>query len=218
MKQSSRYLVLLLIATLLVFFPLKASAQSGAYFGVMGGYSFSPDATWDLAPYSFDLDVKETWMLGFKIGYNFPQMKYFSVEFEYSYMNPDIDRTILAQAGSDFVAIEGDATLHNFMFNFIARYPEGKFHPYFGVGIGFSQFDVTGTLTGRIGGVTQTPVYDEGDDTPFAWQILAGIDFELNKNWTIDLGYRYFATNPDFSRSEIDYKTSMVTLGLKYYF
>jgi len=37
------------------------------------------------------------------------------------------------------------------------------------------------------------------DDTVFAYQIGAGAGYAVNKNITIDLKYRYFATeDPDF--------------------
>ncbi len=218
MKIFLRSIALFSIAALLVIFPLQASAQSGGYVGLFGGYSFSPDAKYDVSPYSFDLDVQNTWLVGLKIGYTPPQMKFFSIEFEYSYMNPDIDRTVLLQAGGDFIAVEGDATIHSFMVNLIGKYPEGKIHPYFGIGLGFAQFDVSGKFTGRIGGVSRYAEAD-GDDTPFAWQILAGVEFDINKNFSVDLGYRYYNTKPDLGDDEkIDYKTSVVTLGLKYSF
>ena len=193
-------------------------ALTGGYVGIWGGYTFSPDATYERSSYSFDLDVKETWALGFKLGYTPPQAKYFSFEFEFSYLSPDIDRTVLAQAGTDYVSIdEASATLKNFMFNVIAKYPEGRIHPYLGVGLGLSYVEVDGTFRARLGAVNYT-AYDSDDDMAFAWQILAGVDIDLTNNLVLDLGYRYFYTKPQFEVTEIEYKTSMFTAGLKFLF
>jgi len=191
---------------------------TGAYLGIWGGYTVSPDATYERGPYSFDLDVQQTWAFGIKAGFTPPQAKYFSFELEFSYSNPDIDRSVFAQAGTDFISLdEANAKLYNYMFNIIAKYPEGKFHSYIGVGLGMSYVEVEGTLRARIGGTSITE-YDSDNNTAFAWQILAGVDIELTNNLVLDLGYRYFYTKPEFEVTDIEYKTSMVTMGLKYYF
>jgi len=195
-----------------------AAALSGMYVGLWGGYTFSPDATYERSPFSFGLDVQTTWALGFKIGYAPPQAKYFAFEFEYSYSNPDINRTVFAQAGTDFVSLDNaNAKLNNFMFNVIAKYPEGNVHPYIGGGLGLSYVEVDGTFTARIGGVSAT-AHDSDHDTAFAWQILAGVDIDLANNLVLDLGYRYFYTKPEFSVTKVEYKTSMATVGLKFLF
>lgn len=103
------------------------------------------------------------------------------------------------------------------MFNIIAKYPEGKFHPYIGVGLGMSYVEVEGTFRARIGGTSITE-YDSDNNTAFAWQILAGVDVELTNNLVLDLGYRYFYTKPEFEVTDIEYKTSMLTMGLKFLF
>ncbi len=46
--------------------------------------------------------------------------------------------------------------------------------------------------------------------TDFAWQILVGVTTQFTKEWSADLGYRYFSTSPQTS--------SQVTLGVNYHF
>lgn len=218
----------------LTVFPLNtASAQVGLHVGVFGAYTFSPDASLPYYnynyyynyTYSYDIDVQETWVFGIKLGYTPPPLKFLSFEFEYSYLNPDVDRTVLPDAGTGYTAIEGDVKLNNFMFNTIAKYPKGRFHPYVGLGLGFSILDVSISTT-------STEPYPNYDDTVFAWQMLVGVDIDLTNNFSIDMGYRYFATESGSDRkyyydyynyyeyydTHFDYKTSMVTLGLKYRF
>jgi opacity protein-like surface antigen len=220
MKKILSSAVVLFLSIFLVLSPINTAvaAETGPFYvGVLGGYTFGSDAELEMSPYKFDLDIQETWAVGAKVGYTPPAIKFFAVEFEYLYLNPDVDRTVLASLGSDFVAVEGDLKLHNFMLNLLAKYPEGNIHPYLGVGIGFSRVDLSGTGTMRIGGVTETESLDD-DDTSFAWQILAGINFEISKNWSADITYRYFMTEPEFDGADLEIKTSMVTIGLNYHF
>ena len=228
MKKVVNYLFIFTLTILFAVCPLKsASAQVGGYIGIWGGYTISPDASsgnshnWNYYN-NYDLDIQEAWVLGVKVGYTPPPLKYFSFEFEYSYLDPDINRSVLGQYGSGFVAVEGDVKLNNFMFNAIAKYPQGRFHPYVGAGLGFSYTDMSATATqsGVINSVGK-------DYTSFAWQLLTGVEIDIINNLSMDIGYRYFATEIELGNStefdfenntKIDFTTSMVTLGLKFRF
>jgi len=230
-KLYSSFAVFVFVIAVSIFPFSTASAQVGWYVGVFGGYTLSPDASltqydYDYYynySYGYDIDVKETWLFGVKFGYTPPPLKFFSFEFEYSYLNPDVERTALPSAGTGYATIEGDIKLNNFMFNAIVKYPEGKIHPYVGLGLGFSAVDLSVSSTSTARAVNY-------DDTLFAWQILFGVDIDLTKNLSMDIGYRYFATESnddhdhdyyyyyEYYGTYFDYKTSMVTLGLKYRF
>jgi opacity protein-like surface antigen len=230
MKKVANYLFIFTLAILFAVCPLKsASAQVGGYIGVWGGYTISPDASsgnshdWNYYN-SYDLDIQEAWALGVKVGYTPPQLKYFSFEFEYSYLDPDINRSVLGQNRTGLVAVEGDVKLNNFMFNAIAKYPLGRFHPYVGAGIGCSYTDMSATAT-QSGVINSASVGK--DYTSFAWQLLTGVEIDIINNLSVDIGYRYFAseiefgnnTEIDFENStKIDFTTSMITLGLKFHF
>ncbi|MFI4963477.1 MAG: outer membrane protein [Legionellales bacterium] len=224
-KFARSLAVFVFIISISVFPFNTASAQTGCYFGVFGGYTLSPDASWHDNVFDADLDVQSTGAFGVKFGYTPPLIKFFSFEFEYSYLNHDVDRTILATAGSDYAAIEGDIKFNNFMFNAIAKYPEGKIHPYLGAGLGASYVDVSVTSSSRLNGVNYSE-RSSTDDTLFAWQILVGVDIDLTNNLSLDIGYRYFGAESQddhhddyyYDDPTLDYKTSMVTLGLKYRF
>lgn len=236
MQKVARSLFVFVFVIAVSVFPFDtASAQRGMYVGVFGGYTFSPDASWEDYYSSIDLNVQETGIFGVKFGFNPPPIKFFSIEFEYSYLNPDMDRTVFATAGSDYDAIEGNAKIHNFMFNAIVKYPEGKIHPYLGLGIGASYFDFSITATSQLNGVSYHTRHSY-DDTVFAWQVLAGVDIELTNNLSLDIGGRYFDTESlndsydddyyddhdydhyHYDGPTLDYRTFMVTLGLKFRF
>lgn len=230
MKRIARALVFVIC---LAAFPVdEASAQTGGYVAVFGGYASNSDASWQDQDSRLDLDLQGTRVFGVKFGVTPPAIRYFSFEFEYSYLKHDVDRTVFSTIATDYAALEGDLKFHNFMFNAIARYPEGAVHPYIGAGLGASYVDASILLTTRQDGVNDTDRIST-DDTAFAWQIMAGIDIDLTHNLSADIGCRYLSTEPqdDFDDDDdhdhrhhrhramhVDYETNMVTLGLKYRF
>ncbi len=238
MNKIAQYVVIGFWVFCLTAVPFQSAwAQGGpigAHVGFWGGFTVAPSASsddydddWHHDENEYDLDMEETWAMGVKVGYTLPHpWKYFSFEFEYSYLNPDIKRSILERDGSDFIAVEGDVKLHNFMLNLFLKYPLGRFHPYLGAGLGFSYSDMTATATQQIGDETTTaPVGD--DYTSFAFQVLTGVDIDITNNLALELGYRYFITGMEFNNAsdiylshsmDIDFTTSMLTLGLKILF
>jgi opacity protein-like surface antigen len=87
------------------------------------------------------------------------------------------------------------------MFNLIARYPEGKLHPYAGAGAGYGYLEIYDIEAKSAGNKV---LYLSGDvDNVFAYQFLAGLNFDITKNWFLGLGYKYF--HPD----RVSYGTSV---------
>jgi opacity protein-like surface antigen len=63
----------------------------------------------------------------------------------------------------------------------------------------------------------------------FAYQLLVGLDFDITPNLGVGIGYKYLASKPTIGSynsdpdsndfyADIDYKASIVTLGLTYTF
>jgi opacity protein-like surface antigen len=229
MKKIFGSAAVLFLSIFLALAPINSSiaAENGPFYvGVLGGYTFGSDLELKEYHYSTDLDVQETWVVGAKFGYTMPFAKFLAMEFEYLYFNPDVNRTVLYFSGSDFRTMEGSVDVNNFMFNVIAKYPVGKIHPFLGAGLGFSYIDLSATETTRIAGVTSTHSMNR-DHTAFARQLLAGVNFEINKNLSVDLTYRYFMTSSnndhgddyrDYYGIDTEIKSSIVTIGLNYHF
>ena len=233
MKRYTYYILVFTLAILFAVCPFKsASAQVGGYIGIWGGYTINPNANtgdyrddWDYYYHDYDLDIRESWAFGVKAGYIHPQLKYFAMEFEYSYLHPDIERSRINLYGPDYVLVEGDVKLNNFMFNFIAKYPLGIVHPYVGAGLGFTYSDMS-AVAGE--GSSMTDSMSIGNDyTSFSWQLLTGVEIDMANNIAVDIGYRYFSTKLEFNNAmkieygndtDIDFSTSMITLGLKVLF
>lgn len=208
MKKICSLIVVLVLSGMLVLTttPAATAAEAGPYYvGIYGGWVMPQD----LEPEDGDdVPLKDSWALGAKFGYIIPTVKWLAVELDYAY---------LAEQDIDQAGIDGDFKASNLMFNLIARYPEGKIHPYIGAGLGWSW----GALkaSGSVGGITGS--VDESDNA-FAWQILAGVNFEITPQWSADLGYRYFSSKYTFNvvGEDVDFtaKNHMILIGVNFHF
>ncbi|MGO4171470.1 outer membrane protein [Bosea sp. TAF32] len=64
--------------------------------------------------------------------------------------------------------------------------------PYIGAGIGFTQNRISGlTDQGSVAGFPTLGFANNGTKTNVAWALMAGLGYEVNKNLTLELGYRY---------------------------
>lgn len=101
--------------------------------------------------------------------------------------------TIAAQGGAPVVARFSDSnargTTEAFfgMVNYYADWRFGRFRPYVGAGVGLAQ------ISFRRHGIPSVtaPIMDDSDMS-VAWQIGAGLAFEVSRAITIEAGYRYF--------------------------
>jgi len=144
------------------------------------------------------------------------------VESEYYYFHP---------FGSN-VDLDADISIMALMLNVLLRDPYGQVHPYGGVGMGWTWFDMGDVKLAMQPGWEwpdmSTNVNRQGDleDDAFAFQILLGTGIDLTQRLSVDLGYRYLRTEPkiEFSREGVDldtkmtYKSHMITVGLTYAF
>jgi opacity protein-like surface antigen len=225
MKKAANYIYILTLAILITVYPFQSASaqvegspagyQVGGYLGIWGGYTINPNVSsahyddWHYHENDLSLDIDETFVFGAKVGYNHPLLRALELELEYSYLNPDI---------TDYKTVVGDIKFNNFMFNIIAKIPRGIIHPYWGAGFGLSHYEMSAKTAEAIGGK---------DDTSFAWQLLTGVEIDLASNLVMDIGYRYFVTklkvennieSEDKNYKDVDFTTSMITLGLKFFF
>ena len=198
---------LIIVPILVVFLvlastPAAKAAQAGPFYvGVFGGYVIPSDLEVSGSDVvREDTKMKDSWMLGAKFGYILPMFKWVAGEVEYNY---------LAKQDVDKAGINGDFSAHNVMANLLARYPEGRFHPYAGFGIGWSY--------GMFKANTVDASVDESDNA-FAWQILAGVNFEITPNWSADLGYRYFQSKYTIQNADVTSKDHIILIGVNYHF
>ena len=219
MKRIGGIWGVVLLALVLILVPMgtaKADNQKGWYVGLFAGYVMPNDLETSDPAGSTDFSLSNGYNFGIKGGYIFPQAPYVAVELEYNYMmGQDVDNKFIPPD----VNITGDEVKTSaLMANLIFRYPHETFRPYIGFGLGWAWIDVK--LTGTEAGV---PASTDESDNAWAWQFLLGINYAFAKNWSADLGYRYFAAE-NFSISsggsdtDIKYTNSTVILGINYHF
>jgi len=126
-----------------------------------------------------------------------------AVELEYSY---------LAEQDFDEPGVDGNVSAHNFMANLLLRYPEGKIHPFVGVGLGLSQ----GTV--EVNSIDSEAIDYDDDDTAFASQFIAGVNFEIAPNLSADLAYRYFYSEYEFDGADTEAGSHIFQVGLNFHF
>lgn len=198
-----------------------AAEPLGVYVGLTGGYVIPQTLTIsdpdDSANY-LDLTLKNGYLLGIKTGWNTPfTRRIMAMEVEYNYFNNNLDNSTSVYGET----YDGNMSVHAILFNLKARYPQGKFHPYIGGGLGYAYMSV-GDITER----GSNPQLIKGDSgSAFCWQFLAGVDFDITPNIGIGIGYKYFATKPTIGNrnssdiyADFDYKTSVLTAGVIFTF
>ncbi len=209
MRKFLACLSVLVLSGMLLFTAVPAATAKEAgpfYVGLYGGWVMPQDLEGEEGD---DLPLKDSWALGAKFGYIIPTVKWLAVELDYAY---------LAKQDVDEPGTDGDFKASNLMFNLIARYPEGKIHPYIGAGIGWSWGSLKATGVDPVDG----PFSADLSDNAFAWQILAGVNFEITPQWSADLGYRYFQCKYKFESGgeseDATAKNHMILIGVNFHF
>jgi opacity protein-like surface antigen len=204
---------------LLVIVPTSAFARGGrGYIGAFLGANFGEDTT--ISDYSYtwttyhdNIEFDPGVYVGGIAGVDFGMLR---LEGELSYRNSDVDRIDLEGIGSVHGG-DGNVGALAMMFNaFIDLDMGGPVTPYLGGGIGFANLSVDDIP--YYDAYDYYDYYDDGDDdTVFAYQLGAGLAFNINRNMVIDVGYRYFGTEEaDFEYASMDYQSHAVMLGFRY--
>lgn len=199
--------MLIAVAAFLLGFPALGSAttaEPGAYVTGFLGVSIPRDA--DVTGFDFDDEVEfdPGIYLGGSGGYDFGLVR---LEGELSYRYSEID-TIAEQGGTTYRNVDGNLGVFATMFNcFLDLHNASPVTPYLGGGIGFATLHLSNTY-GRDN-FGKFIFYGSGDDTVFAYQGGAGIEIAFNRQLSMDLGYRYFATDDAEFDSHNDIFSSM---------
>jgi opacity protein-like surface antigen len=125
--------------------------------------------------------------LGGAGGYDFG---YVRLEGEFSYKYADIDTVHDTTSNATYHDIDGSMGVFAAMFNcFFDLHNNSPVTPYLGGGIGVATLYLDDTY------YDHGKLYDSDDDTVFAYQLGAGMEITISRYFSLDLGYRYFATD-----------------------
>ncbi len=220
----------ILIATAfgaLVAIPAAAMAQddSGVYVGIAGGVNMLSDSDFDVLG---TVDVDNEYETGFAVsgavGYDFGnvwQLGGVRTELELSYRENDIDDHDVAALGGDQPGSTGEASTIALMVNALHDFDTGSaITPYIGGGVGYAWNDLSDY------GIAAIPNVLDEKDSGFAWQLIAGIGYELSPQATVGIDYRYFSTSADVTSSaaagstgsDVDLDSHTVMAGFRYRF
>ena len=140
------------------------------------------------------------------------------LEGEVAYRSNGVDDLIAFGISAESVGLIVDGSIDSFAFMVNGWYDVtqigGPVVPYLGGGVGFAVVTLDDVSLGGI------PVVDDSD-TVFAYQVGAGVHWNINPQFALDVGYRLMATtDPDFravdgSRFESEYRTHNFLVGFK---
>jgi opacity protein-like surface antigen len=143
------------------------------------------------------------------------------MDIEYTYRNHDIDGIA---TGGISRGVSGDMTAHSGMANLyweFVRFPTQRFKPYLGAGLGFASFE-TDLSDGAGSTVLSNP---EENDSSMAYQFMAGVNYQTNRNFDLFLEYRLFGadsfridTIPGAGGGNYNYEADNLFGGLRWNF
>lgn len=200
-----------------------AEPHSGAYVSGFIGVSVPTDSsvTTDIdntGTYHDRVEFDPGIYIGGTGGYDFG---YLRLEGEISHRNSEIDSITDKDDGFRYRRPDGNLGVTAFMANgFFDLHNDSRVTPYLGGGIGFAVLNLS-DASGTDRNYNYWDLYNEDDDTVFAYQVGAGVEIALNPRYSLDLGYRYFGTdtanfNDDiFQTSKMKFESHNVTIGFR---
>ena len=220
--KTMQKLMIISAALLLVLPSIGAAAEprAGAYISGFIGVSVPGDS--DVTTDNFgngdtyhdQVEFDPGIYIGGTGGYDFG---YLRLEGEISHRNSEIDSITDKDDGFRYRRPDGNLGVTAFMANgFFDLHNDSRVTPYLGGGIGFAVLNLSDTHA-----VDNRYMYEEGDDTVFAYQVGAGVEIALNPRYSLDLGYRYFGTDTAtidgdfFQSSSMKFESHNVTVGFR---
>lgn len=166
--------------------------RPGGYLAGFLGVNFPRDtdvSTYDYAfdeRYDDDVEFDPGIAVGGAVGYDYGFLR---LEGEISYRHAEIDTVTDVPSGVAYNGVDGDFGALAFMANaFFDLHNNSPITPYWGGGVGFAVLSASDVTS------AEGLLYEEGEDTVFAYQAGAGVEIALNPFISLDLGYRYFGT------------------------
>ena len=207
-------LAIMLVAFAVVVGGVATPALAGPYFSVNGGAAWVEDS--DLSVSGFGNIAEFSYETGYVVNAAFGNAyaNGLRLELEIPYRTNDLDE--ISVLGPSLGTIDGEVSAWGGMINVYYDFDTGSaVKPFIGAGIGIADIEL------EIEGSSE-------DDNVFAYQLMAGMGFAISKDVTLDLQYRFYATDdPEFDISDPDngkvtleseYMTHNVMLGLRFNF
>jgi len=204
-------LLIISVCVLAIFFSSSAYSAEGLYVSGNIGFAMLSDSdiTDSTEPVTLTMEYDTGWALGGALGYDFNR---FRVEGEISYQTNDIDKV---GAMGVSLAASGDVSSLAFLINgYFDFVNDSAFTPYITAGLGYAQIDLNDF---NVAGSGESDYSD--DDSVFAYQVGLGVGYAVTEKVTIDVKYRYFATEDlEFDTTEVDVASHNFLFGVRFNF
>jgi opacity protein-like surface antigen len=218
--------IISIVSAVLIIFCSTFSLAAEKYIEVYAGGVFPQDleVTDKVAPAVSikDLDLDNGYTAGIKAGFVLPSWEYLCPEIEFFHITGTDGDTQHAYTYSGVdVNLEGNVTVSSLFLNAKFRKPDGRFHPYAGFGIGWAWMDWDDVrASATVSDITFITSKESESDNGLAWQLFAGIEYDLVENLALTAGWKYFIFEADMDKfqAEVDYAAHMVTVGLRFSF
>ena len=188
--RRSTMMMLALASSTLAATPAAATTDNAGYVGIEAGLWFPTDVDADIdsddsftSSYEYDLQMDMGFDGDIIGGYDFGQ---FRLEAELAYKTAGIDNIDVSSDCCDFEVddVDADLSVWSLMGNALWNPTIGdRWDVYLGGGIGWawSKFDADDLGSAK--------------DNAFAWQLIAGVGYQISDNIELGLKYRYFSTD-----------------------
>ncbi|MDD2900624.1 MAG: outer membrane beta-barrel protein [Desulfuromonadaceae bacterium] len=209
--------VSLTIPTLSAATPPRQGPYISGFFGtcILGDADVSSYDYWTGDSYADRAEFAPDINIGGTVGFDYGAVR---LEGELSYKQGEMATITDRVNNVQFHGESGNLGALAMMFNtFFDLHNSSPVTPYLGGGVGFAAIHLSDTYVAEFG----PPIYQEGDDSVFAYQIGAGFEIALKQRLSLDFGYRYFAaTKASFDSyqdiaSELKFKSHNVAVGLR---
>ena len=216
MKRTCQILITLCLPLVLCG-PVRAQ-HSGPYVGAFigGNALMTSEATDNQGNFSleFDPDLQGSVVAGWDFSPRNPVGEG-RIELEYTRRSNSLNQVKFAEG--DFEG-EGDVKVDSLLVNFIGFVRnKSPWSPYGVVGVGAARMEASDLKV--LGNLLAN-----GTSNVFAYQVGVGVDLALNKNLSLDLGYRFFSSiRPEFTEAngqtfKMDYYSHSAVFGMRYGF
>jgi opacity protein-like surface antigen len=181
-------------AAMLLLSATAAQAANGLYIeGNLGG-SFPEEIDISGEGASGNAELKNALVYGGAVGY---RLNDFRVEANVSYRNSDIDRVTVEGFALDGAGDVGALTgMVNAYYDVNLGMP---IRPFVGGGVGVARVAID---SGR-----DALLQVDDEDTAFAWNLMAGVSYDVSRNLTVSAGYRYLRVG------DLEFDASVPGLG-----
>ena len=197
-------------------FSVSAHAQDSENYVTFGlGITATDDTSFQVAPGTIDTEFEDDWNYSVAYGWKREGYRY---EAELVLGEDDVSSHTL-NGGAPLEGPTGGINMAGLLFNGYYDFSTASaFTPYVGAGLGVAMVEAEGF------GVAGIPDVLDDDDTVIAYQLMAGIGYDLSERTNIFAEYRYFGTeSADVTTSvstgsvatDLDYSINQFRFGVR---